>query len=201
MLLNQSSSSCMPTQISHGDEGSQILEMEELTVMEIWRLDQLGNSFLILWLGPGPLQIGLARVLPPAENQSIGGGVSPYSRRSTWMVTNSWWTCEIVQACMRVVSLFSICIQQPGSSALNVGYDPTVFSCMYGSGCRMVPEGAQQYVTDNLILTSWRRLCFLPNIFPLTSTLDNTHTSVQPCSFYHILILPSAGICTVTVIQ
>jgi len=50
----------------------------------------------------------------------------------------------------------------------------------------------------NHILTSQWRLSSVPNIIPLTSTLDLTHVCDQPYTLYHILILPSAGIHALT---
>jgi len=42
------------------------------------------------------------------------------------------------------------------------------------------------------------RLSTVPNILPLTSTLDLADIIVQPYSLYHILILLSAGIRAIT---
>jgi len=56
----------------------------------------------------------------------------------------------------------------------------------------------QRWVTANVILTLRRRLSSVPNILPLTSSLDFTCTHVQPYTMYHILLLGSAGVHTLT---
>ena len=47
-----------------------------------WTLRQLGISFCILLLQPGPVQMVSAGFLPLAEIHSIGGVVSPCAGRS-----------------------------------------------------------------------------------------------------------------------
>jgi hypothetical protein len=51
--------------------------------------------------------MALARVLPPPEIQSFGGGVSLCTGRSHKTVLLSRGTYEFVQAFMRIVSVFS----------------------------------------------------------------------------------------------
>ena len=70
--------------------------------------------FLVPLLGPGPVQMVSARVLPPPEIQSFGGGGSQCTGRSPWTVLNSDGTYEIVRACMRVVFLFILVCSSPG---------------------------------------------------------------------------------------
>jgi len=53
--------------------------------------------------------MALARVLPPPEIHSIGGGVSLYTGRSHQSVLLSRGTYEFVRAVMRVVSVLSTC--------------------------------------------------------------------------------------------
>ena len=103
------------TRASCGGEGTRILEVEELMEWRYGGLGHLGISFfLFLLLGPGPVQMASAQVLPPPEIPSIGGGVSLCTGRSPWTVLLSPGTYETVQACMRVVSFVLIVLSSGG---------------------------------------------------------------------------------------
>jgi len=56
----------------------------------------------------------------------------------------------------------------------------------------------QHRVTANLILTSHWTLTSVPNILPLTSTLDLTYSSVQPYNISYIHTWRGAGVRALT---
>jgi hypothetical protein len=108
--------------------------VEELTEWRYEGLGHLGISICLFpfLLGPGPVQLVSAQVIPPSEIQSIGGGVSLCTRRYPWLVQLGLGTFDIVRACMWVVSSLSTCTQQPGSYALKKGDKVMALSSMCG---------------------------------------------------------------------
>jgi hypothetical protein len=101
--------------------------------MEIWRLRLLGISFfLFCFVGTRSSTNGVGMGYITLRMQLIGGGVSLCTGSSRWPGMLSRGTYEIVPACMRVVSVFSTCIYQPGSWALKEGDDVTALSSMRG---------------------------------------------------------------------
>ena len=104
MLVIQLPSSNNTTWTSHGDEGSWISEVEDLTGMEILR--SLWNGHFILFiglLGPGLVQVASARFIPSLEIESDGGGVSACVWRSPWRVQISGATYGFIQECIGIV--------------------------------------------------------------------------------------------------
>ena len=106
--MNTLTSPTRTTWTSRRDKGSRILELEDLVEMEIWRFKSIGYFLLsILCLGHGPVHLASAWVSPHPEIRLSGGGVSPCTRRSPWMVLISHGTYGIILSYMLVVSVCS----------------------------------------------------------------------------------------------
>jgi len=113
--------------------------------------------------------------------------------------TAQWWDIWYCTSVYAGWFLSSICTEQPGRSAPKEVADVAPLSGMHGQGCRVVMWGIQPHITANQIWPTQRRLSSVPNMLPLTSTLDLTHARVQPFAIHYIHIQLSTGVRALTV--